>query len=101
MDEELDELEKLQKEVLELLTQVDMTTELFYEVVERTQNFREGFYSYRRINDLYNTASRMLETGLHEATTDEEQVAVMEEFVQNSRNVLATTMTEIDRIDSS
>lgn len=100
MDDVTERLQELMNELNELLTQADMTHILFCEVVERTQNFREGFYSQRKIHDLTRTATKAMQVGQQTATTTEDIVGVVEEFVQNMKNVLATTMTEIDRLDN-
>lgn len=89
----------LQREIFEVSNQIDLTTILWEEVVERTQNFREGFYGLKRIRDLQRTATKVLQVKTEACTDPENMVGVLEGCIQNMRNVQATIMTEIDRLD--
>lgn len=92
-------LQHLLNEMDELYTQADMTHTLFFEVVERTQNFREGFYSQRKIHELTRSAAKQMQFERQNAESPDELIVAVGNFVQNMKNVLATIMSEIDRID--
>lgn len=67
------------------MEQIEMQLELLYAVVERTGNYREGFYAMRLVNDL------------------SKQVAKMDspdEAIRQLDNVLATLATQTDRVDA-
>lgn len=101
MDEDdfAEHLKVIQKQTLEILDRLEMTRTLFYEVVERTQNFREGWYSQRRLDDLSKSAARALQRDQLMATTPADMVTISENFINDMNNILATMLTEIDRID--
>lgn len=98
-DEMMAQFAQRQQAMSDILTKVDMTTTLFDQVVERTENFREGFYSHRKISDLSKTFARELQDGFQNISTPEDFFRLADSFIQNMENVLATLMSEMDRIE--
>ncbi len=67
------------------MEQIDMQLELLYAVVERTGNYREGFYAMRLVNDLCKMVAKM-----------DSPV----EAIQQLDNALATLAQQTDRVDA-
>lgn len=78
---------------------VDMANHLIEEVIERTEQFREGFYSTRMVRDHARQMHKTL-TRLDPTEAEPEQViAMLKENTQAFQNLYATIMSEIERLD--
>lgn len=91
---------KTKQELAEISDKVEMSMQLYEQVVERTQNFREGFYSSKKIRELGISANKTFQLSMAAANGDPEAMFVaIQGFVQNFKNIQATILTELDRID--
>lgn len=99
MDEIGSTLQSLNSQMQKATDNLDMASEIFENVVERTGNFREGFYSGKKIRELARGSQRALRASQLTAQTPEELVETFKNFIQDLENIYATVMTEIERLD--
>ncbi len=99
MSDEITAAFELQQKVNDQYTQLDMATSLLDEVIERTENFREGHYSHKRIRDLGRSAQKNLQQNMNAAETMADVMSSTEMLLQDFKNIQATIITEIERLD--
>lgn len=79
--------------------QVELSMILLEETIERTRNFIEGFFSLRKINGLMREYNAYKE-GYFIVQSEEEMFMMLDTTLQNLRNIAATIMTEVERLDN-
>lgn len=97
MDEIVQQFLHAHTEVREASRLTDVSFSLLSEVVQRTGNFREGFFSCMKIQE----QQRKLVERIHARgfPTPEAFIQNWLDVAQDFRNLSATIMTEADRID--
>lgn len=79
---------------------MDMSQEVFDNVIERTGNFREGFFASKRFRDLARASVKEMYKRQQTVTVPADLVDMMTEIVQDINNISATILSEADRLDS-
>lgn len=85
-------LDKL-KDLRDAAQRYEIAREALFQAVERTQNFREGFYSLRMIVDQQQAIGKWVD--LDEGDMADKIDALILQF----NNLVATTVTQIERIE--
>ncbi len=101
MDEQqmLEEFQSAVAELQKVYARIEMATMALEAIIERTQNFREGFFSIKKLNHLRRESAKFMDYHLDLADPTA-AMATIKKLTIDTHARCDEIMTEIERLDA-